>query len=316
MVFPTLVAGGSLVIPLRERLLYVKPFYDALREEGITATGFTPSYLRLLFSWPSSTNLYWSTLQTLGLGGEECVASDVKRLWELNPNLRVFNRYGPTETTIQVTTYEVGRDDVASGIVPIGPPHPGVSFHIVAEDGQSIVGTDEVGELYIGGDQLMRGYWGDDDLTSRALHDDVVPGTKVYRTGDLVYRDRQDRYVYVGRTDNVVKRNGVRVSLREVARALQGMDDVTGAVCVPIEQSGRLAIAAFVEAGPHVTVSEVFEAAHRELPAGMVPDEVLIRSSFPMNSSGKVDHRRLAAEANRVIWANPMDEVKRSAQTE
>ena len=309
MVFPTLVAGGSLVIPRREKLLFVKPFYDALREEGITHTGFTPSYLRLLLSWSSSTSPYWSTLHTLGLGGEECAASDVNRLWEFNPHVRVFNRYGPTETTIQVTTYEVGRDDVASGIVPIGIPHPGVSFHIVAEDGQSIFGTDEVGELYIGGDQLMRGYWGDDELTSRVLRDDIVPGTKVYRTGDLVYRDRRGRYVYVGRTDTVVKRNGVRVSLREVARVLQGVDDVTAAICLPTDKNGRLAIAAFVEAGPRATVSALFEAAHRELPAGMVPDEIHLCSSFPLNSSGKVDHRRLAAEAEQVIWASPMDDV-------
>ncbi len=316
MVFPTLVAGGSLVIPRREKLLFVKPFYAALREEGITHTGFTPTYLRLLLSWPSSTSLSWSTLQTLGLGGEECVATDVNRLWELNPNLRVFNRYGPTETTIQVTTYEVVREDVVSGTVPIGLPHPGVSFHIVADDGRLIMCPDEVGELYIGGNQLMRGYWGDDDLTSRALRDDVVPGTKVYRTGDLVYRDRQGRYAYVGRTDTLVKRNGVRVSLREVARVLQGVDDVTAAICLPIDKNGRLAIAAFVEAGPHVTVSGVLEAAHRELPAGMVPDEVYLWSSFPLNSSGKVDHRRLAAEAKQVIWASPMDDVTRSGRTE
>jgi len=316
MVFPTLVAGGSLVIPRREKLLFVKPFYAALREEGITHTGFTPTYLRLLLSWPSSTSLSWSTLQTLGLGGEECVATDVNRLWELNPHLRVFNRYGPTETTIQVTTYEVVRDDVASGIVPIGIPHRGVSFHIVAEDGQSIFDTDEVGELYIGGNQLMRGYWGDDELTSRALRDDVVPGTRVYRTGDLVYRDGEGRYVYVGRSDSVVKRNGVRVSLREVARVLQGADDVTAAICLAIDKNGRLAIAAFVEADPHVTASGVLEAAHRQLPTSMLPDEVHLSSSFPLNSSGKVDHRRLAAEANRVIWGSPMDDVTGSGRTE
>jgi len=312
MVFPTLVAGGSLVIPRRETMLFLKPFYTALLEESITHTGFTPAYLRLLLSWPTLSSLSWSSLQMLGLGGEECVATDINRLWELNPHLRVFNRYGPTETTIQVTTHEVVPEDVDSGTVPIGLPHPGVSFHIVAEDGLLILDPDEVGELYIGGNQLMRGYWGDDEFTFRALRDDVVPGTTVYRTGDLVYRDRQGRYVYVGRTDSVVKRNGVRVSLGEVARVLLEVDDVTGAVCIPIERSDRLAIAAFVEASPHVTVSGVFEVAYRQLPTSMVPDEVHLWSSFPLNSSGKVDHRRLAAEANRVIWANadgPTQEV-------
>ena len=60
------------------------------------------------------------------------------------------------------------------------------------------------GELYIGGTQLMAGYWGAPDLTASVLRDDVVPGQTVYRTGDLVYRDRWDRYVYVDRADRVI----------------------------------------------------------------------------------------------------------------
>ncbi len=302
-VFPTLVAGGALVIPPRERLLFVKPFYTALFEEGITNTGFTPSYLRLLLSWSSAPSLSRTSLRTIGLGGEECVASDVASLWDLHPNVRIFNRYGPTETAIQVTTYEVTHEDVLSGSVPIGSPHPGVTFHIVAEDGSLVLGPGEVGELYIGGNQLMRGYWGDTELTTRVLRDDVVPGITVYRTGDLVSRDQQDRYVYVGRTDSVVKRKGVRVSLQEIARVLRAVQDVSGALCLAVDEHGRLAIAAFVEAGPDVTVPQLLEVMHHELPSGMVPDEVHLWSSFPINSSGKVDRHRLAAEAKRVIWS-------------
>ena len=101
-----------------------------------------------------------TSLRTVGLGGEVCDATDVASLWELHPTVRVFNRYGPTETTIQVTTYEVSREDVASGIVPIGWPHAGVRFFIIAGDGSEVLAPGEVGELYIAGDQLMHGYWG------------------------------------------------------------------------------------------------------------------------------------------------------------
>jgi acyl-CoA synthetase (AMP-forming)/AMP-acid ligase II len=301
--FPTLFAGGSLVIPRREQMLFIRPFYRALLEEGITHTGFTLTYLRLLLSSPLSTNLSRSNLRTIGVGGEECLAKDVAMLWDLLPTLRVFNRYGPTETTIQVTTYEILREDVNSGIVPIGLPHPHVNFHIVAEDGTVIRGPDEVGELYIGGKQLMRGYWGDEELTSRVLRDDVVRGSTVYRTGDLVYRDPEGRYVYVDRTDSLVKRNGVRVSLREIVRVLRGVDGVSDAACVAVDKHGHLAIAAFVVAPPDVTVSHVLKAAHDELPTGMVPDEVHLRASFPYNSSGKLDGRQLVAEAERVFWS-------------
>jgi D-alanine--poly(phosphoribitol) ligase subunit 1 len=301
--FPTLVAGGSLVIPRRERLLFIKSFFTALLKEEITHTCFTPTYLRLLLSSPSSTTLSRTTLRSIGLGGEECVAIDVARLWELHPGLRVFNRYGPTEATIQVTTYEVLREDVLSGSVPIGQPHPGVTFHVVDEEGRIVRGSNEVGELHIGGNQLMRGYWGDDELTSEVLRDDVVARTRVYRTGDLVYRDLQGRYVYVGRTDSLVKRNGVRVSLHEVARVLRGADGVSDAVCLPVDKDGHLAIAAFLKARPDLTVSQVLEAVHQELPTGMVPDEVHLRAAFPLSSSGRVDRQRLAEDSELVVWS-------------
>ena len=108
-----------------------------------------------------------------------------------------------------------------------------------------------------------------------------MKGITVYRTGDLAYRDRQGRYVYMGRTDSVVKRNGVRVSLQEIDRVLREVEGVSGAVCLPVDESGRLAIAAFVEAGPEITVSQLLEAMQQQLPLGMVPDEVLVGRRFP-----------------------------------
>jgi amino acid adenylation domain-containing protein len=303
-VFPTLIAGGALVIPPREQMLYIKPFFTALLEEGITHTGFTPSYLRLLLSWPSAEILSRTSLRTVGLGGEECDARDVARLWEFHPDVRVFNRYGPTETTIQVTTYEVTRKDVASGVVPIGLPHAGVNFSIVAQDGSVVLVPDEEGELCVAGDQLMRGYWGDDELTSQVLRNDVVSGCTVYRTGDLVYRDSQGRYVYVGRADNVVKRNGVRVSLQEISRVLRGVEGVTGAVCLPVDDAGHLAIDAFVEARPDVTVPQLLDAVRYEIPSEMVPDKVHLWQTFPLNSSGKVDRHQMADAAGRTIWVH------------
>jgi D-alanine--poly(phosphoribitol) ligase subunit 1 len=243
-----------------------------------------------------------STLTGMALGGEECVAEDVARLWEMLPGLRVFNRYGPTETTIAVTTYEVTPADVASGKIPIGAPHPGVSFWLVGHDGRLIDEPNEVGELYIGGDQLMRGYWADDALSSQVLRYDVVPGQKVYKTGDLVFRGPNGLYVYSGRTDDVIKRNGVRISLSEVALALRRVEGVTGAVCLPIDGGDRLAIAAFVAAAPGVTEDAVRDGSTSFLPASMAPDELVLVSSLPMTPSGKVDRPRLLADATLTGW--------------
>ena len=229
-VFPTLLAGGSLVIPNRDDLLFLKHFCNAVLEHGITHTSFSPSYLRLLAASRQLGRLADSELRTLAVGGEECVAEDVARLWAVLPRLRVFNRYGPTEATIAVTTYEVSRDDVKAGKVPIGTPHAGVDFSLARPDGTDnlVERAGEVGELYIGGEQLMRGYWGDEEFSRAVLRSDVVAGEVLYKTGDLAYYDDSGRYFYAGRSDDVVKRNDVRISLGEVASELGGVEGVTG----------------------------------------------------------------------------------------
>jgi len=226
----------------------------------------------------------------------------VRKLWSVLPEVRVFNRYGPTETTVAVTTYEITPDDVASGRVPIGTPHRGTDFFLVDEGGALVAGHGASGELYIGGKQLMRGYWGDEELSRGVLLNDVVPGRTVYKTGDLVYRDATGRYMYMGRLDDVVKRNGVRISLAEVARAFHDVPGVTAVACALVDLSGAPGIAAFVEAPPGTDVAGLFVTAEAQLPAAMLPDEIHIVESLPMTPQGKVDRRRLLAANGRTPW--------------
>jgi amino acid adenylation domain-containing protein len=302
LVFSTLVAGGTLFVPQREDILFLRRFYQLVIEEGITFTSFSPTYLRLVLSSRQLAKLAGCQLRALLLGGEECVPTDIEKLWGVAPAIKVFNRYGPTETTIAVTTYPVSRDDVASGQVPIGAPHPGVEFFIVDDHGQAIDEPNQPGELYIGGTQLMRGYWGDEGLSRQVLRDDVVAGRTLYKTGDLVFRNERGLYVYGGRLDDVVKRKGTRISLSEVARVIREAPGVTGALCALVDREGSAGVVAFVEAGPEVTPAALIEAARRQLPDAMLPDEVFVVGSFPMTSQGKIDRRRLLTDAGRTGW--------------
>ena len=108
--------------------------------------------------------------------------------------------------------------------------------------------------------------------------------------------------MYVGRADDVVKRRGVRTSLDEVARILRGVEAVSGAVCLPIDLDGGLGIAAFVAAGPEMTIPHLLHDARSQLPAGMLPDEVFIVESLPTTSAGKVDRNALLETAGRKGW--------------
>jgi acyl-CoA synthetase (AMP-forming)/AMP-acid ligase II len=296
--FPTLAAGGSVVIPPRESLLFPQTFFRAIINEQITYTGFSPSYLRLLLASPAVSKLASSSLAVVALGGEACSASDVEALWAVMPGLKVFNRYGPTETTIAVTHFELDRNSLAhGGAVPIGRPHPDVTFYLVDTTGTLVDGSGAVGELYIGGAQLMEGYWADPELTDEVIRSDIVAGQRLYRTGDLVYRDEHGNYIYVDRADKVIKRQGVRISLVEVAEALRNLAGISAATCAAYDNAGHPGIAAFVVATTPLGPLDIRKAASASLPSTMLPDIIEVVDSLPLTSSGKVDDRSLLRAA-------------------
>jgi acyl-CoA synthetase (AMP-forming)/AMP-acid ligase II len=291
--FPTLFVGGAVVLRPRESLLFPRTFFRAVEREGITYTGFSPSYLKLLLASPQLSELAAGTLETIALGGEAASLADIRALWAAAPRMRIVNRYGPTETTIAVTHIELTPELVADGTVPIGIPHTGVHFSIVDEVGRIVDEADTVGELYIGGNQLMTGYWGAPELTADVLRTDVVPGETVYRTGDLVYRNGHGHYVYVERADRVIKRSGVRISLVELADAVREQPGVTDAACVVFDREGEVGIAAFVVADRPLTVLELRQGAGRRLPDSMLPDRVELVDELPLTSASKLDERQL-----------------------
>jgi D-alanine--poly(phosphoribitol) ligase subunit 1 len=295
--FPTLVVGGTVIIRPREALLFPRTFFNTVEQEKITYSGFTPSYLRVLLASPQVGNLSNSTLEMIALGGEAISVTDLRAFWARLPSIRVFNRYGPTETTIAVTNVELTPDMIEGGTVTIGQPHPGVSFVLVDDHERVIEAAYQTGELYIGGDQLMDGYWANPELTSHVMRSDLVPNVKLYRSGDLVYHDEDGNYVYVDRTDRVIKRSGVRISLVELSASMNKIDDVVAAACLTFDRDGELGIVAFVISEVVLSAIEARRAASQLIPETMLPDRIEFVTSMPLNTSNQLDEPRLLAAA-------------------
>jgi amino acid adenylation domain-containing protein len=297
--FSVLAAGGSLVVAGHGPVLPGE-FFRLLSAERITHTSFSPSLLRLIVASRDLPRLKDSHLRTIGLGGEDCVAEDIAALLRHRPQLRVFNRYGPTETTVVVASHLVTAAWCAGGRkIPLGRPDPDVSFHLVDADGRIITEAGTVGELYVGGVQVMAGYWGAPEATAAVLRDDVVPGSTVYRTGDLVQRTDDGLYVYLDRADSVVKRAGNRISTTEITAALLEVPGVDDAVSIVDRPNGRTVIRSFVATGLPLTAASVRTELLRRVPAYMNPDTVTILAALPRMSGGKPDLKRL-----RNHWAS------------
>ncbi|MDH6280518.1 non-ribosomal peptide synthetase [Prescottella agglutinans] len=268
---------------------------QALIETGaVTHANLTPSVLRTL-----QPRDFSRTLTVVAAG--EPLPVDVAQAWA---DHRLHNGYGPTECTVGVTC----SDHLGRGPVTIGSPIAGVVVRVL--DGRlhpAPVGA--IGELYVGGPGVARGYHGEPGLTAvRFVADPFgAPGTRLYRTGDLV-RERDDgTFDYVGRIDEQVQINGVRVEPTEVDAVLSAVDDVATAVTVPSTRpSGEPTLVSYVvpRSGRPIDGDRLLRHARMSLPRHLVPAAVRILDRIPLTPSGKLDRSALPAPALDVASAS------------
>ncbi|MGW5742587.1 amino acid adenylation domain-containing protein [Amycolatopsis sp. NPDC003861] len=286
--FLPLTTGARLVVPKQDG--HREPDYLSalIARERVTVAQFVPSLLHLFLDEADPASC--ASLRWLVAGGEALPAALADRV-AAALDVEFYNLYGPTETTISST---FARCRGGESPVPIGVAVPGNTLHVLDEHLRPVPpGTP--GELHIGGVAVGRGYFRRPGLTAaRFVPDPTVPGGRLYRTGDLV-RERPDGQLdYLGRLDNQIKVNGVRVEAGEIEAVLTGHPGVAAAVVH--QRDGRLV--AYVVPGPGTPgpgARELREHLADSLPAMVVPRYYVTLPRFPLNPAGKVDRAALPA---------------------
>ncbi|MBH1934189.1 amino acid adenylation domain-containing protein [Streptomyces sp. AV19] len=200
---------------------------------------------------------------------------------------RLWNLYGPTETTIWSAVTEVlpGQQPL------VGPPVANTRFHVLDPERRPLP-PGVPGELYIGGTGVASGYLNRPELTAeRFVTVPQDPGT-VYRTGDLV-RQLPDGYLeFLGRADGQVKIRGYRVETGEVEAALRDHPAVDGAVVAVRDE--RL-VGYVVPRGTPPAAGELRAHLAAGLPGYMIPSVFVTLEAIPLTANGKTDRAALPA---------------------
>ncbi|WPO69206.1 non-ribosomal peptide synthetase/type I polyketide synthase [Streptomyces sp. KN37] len=235
------------------------------------------------------------------------VTAALQRFLAGHPRCVLYNQYGPTETSIVVTSHRVAPE--GEEWPPIGTPVPGAHIRLVAPDGREVpVGA--VGEIHVSGVQVAHGYHGRPEETAARFVDDGT-GMVHYRTGDLARWRSDGTLEYRGRADDQVKIRGHRVEPAELHSALTSLPDVKDAAVVPRRDAhGDMELVAYVvprRAG--TDLARLRPALAAELPDHLVPGRWVALERLPVNTSGKLDRRGLpdpeTADAPHVSGAEP-----------
>lgn len=266
---------------------------DQILRHKVTHMQCTPSLAGTLVLTEKSASALQS-LKMLLVGGEALPISLAQKLNEILPG-RVFNMYGPTETTIWSATHRVGNE---SHTVPIGRPIANTEIYILDPNLQpQAVGVP--GDLFIGGEGVARGYLNRPELTAeKFIRHPFSPDftARLYRTGDVA-RYRADGVIeFLGRMDNQVKIRGHRIELGEIESKLARHPTVRDAVVVAreIAPGDKRLIAYLLASNGHIAgAGELRQFLTQDLPEHMVPSAFVELEKFPLTPNGKVDRKAL-----------------------
>lgn len=235
-------------------------------------------------------------MRLIAAGGDVMAPAAAAAILSAHPGLRIFNGYGPTETTITCSGYEV--KEVDGSPLPIGTALPGYELYVLDAE-MNPVPEGESGELWIGGPGVARGYRGNPEGTRERFREDPFagrPGARMYGSGDVVRWRADGELEFLGRTDHQVKISGYRVEPGEVEQVLGGHPAVAQAAVVAREHvrgHKRLVGYAVLRAGSEATPQDLLDHVAERLPSFMVPSEILLLEELPLTERGKIDRRAL-----------------------
>jgi amino acid adenylation domain-containing protein/non-ribosomal peptide synthase protein (TIGR01720 family) len=294
--FGPFLSGGRLVLPRPGGEADPAYLLALAAEHGVTRLSFPPTLLSLLLEEEGLSAL--GALRVVVTGGET-VPPDLPARFHARLEARLENRYGPTETTISVTTWRCPPGAAVGLRLPLGRPIP-VSRIFVLDPALRPVPMGVPGELAIGGICLARGYLNAPELTAEKFVPNPFasqPGERLYRTGDIA-RYRVDGAIdFLGRLDGQVKVRGFRVELGEIEAALLENPAVREAAVADREDrtSGSRRLVAWIVSGPGQVLSAASLREHlaARLPGYMVPSSFVPVDALPLTPSGKIDRRAL-----------------------
>lgn len=285
--------------------------YHVIAEDSLKNPAFVVKYLvdnkvTCLCNPPSFYSLILkeagfeeAPLKRVIMGGESIPAVIVKRHFELHPDCRVFNEYGPSENTIWSSVAEV-KEDFSRNL--IGKPIANNQIYILDQE-QQLVPIRAKGEIYIGGDNLARGYLNRSELTAEKFIPNPFKKTaRLYKTGDFARWTEEGEIEFIGREDNQIKVRGFRVELGEIESQIQGKDDISEvAVIAKKDAVYQNELMAYIVSEQEQNLKELKEFLIEKLPEYMIPSAFIQVEKLPLNINGKIDKTALLQQEGKTL---------------
>ncbi|RLK63113.1 amino acid adenylation domain-containing protein [Atopobacter sp. AH10] len=293
-----LVTGSTIASLNKEKTENIKEALKFIKENKVTYWVSTPSFAEMCLSSDEMNGAYLKSMRKFLFCGEPLKNQTAKNLLERFSKADVINTYGPTESTVCVTSVKISKEIVEKEkALPVGVAKEGTSLYSVDEEGKKLP-YGERGELIITGNTVAAGYFNDPVRTSESFFTNE-DGEPAYRTGDLGYVTSDGMVYCSGRKDTQIKLHGYRIEIGDIERNLLDIEGVEDAIIlIELKDGVPNSLTACVsqvnsEDQSYHRRKYIRESLRAKLPKYMVPKKIVFFEKFPITPNGKVDKKKM-----------------------
>jgi len=286
--FVPMISGGEIrIYPSTTEQPNV--FGNILNENRVTVLKITPSHIGLIRSIEHQNH----SIHTYVVGGEDLKTQSCQALLEkFETTPRIFNEYGPTESTVGCIVHKYDPQTDKDVSVPIGKPIAGAQAFLFDKDG-NLLPYDTKAELILGGEGLTCGYCGGSGSPEKFIQNALLPGETLYRTGDLAYINEQGIYIYCGRIDDELKIRGYRINPSELECKAMESEMVLEAAAKAVTIQGGTNLFLYIVGNESYQEKLLSDWLVQRLPGYMLPKGIVKLDALPLTAHGKVDKSKL-----------------------
>jgi acyl-CoA synthetase (AMP-forming)/AMP-acid ligase II len=285
-----ITVGGSLLV--EQSFTFQASVYKQIELYKPTVFPGVPTIYALMIAANKKTGLSFDCIKKVTNTAAALPAEFIPDLKKIFPQALIFKMYGLTECK-RVCYLEPELVDMKGDSV--GKAIPGTEVFLLSPEGKPVP-PGEIGILHVRGPHVMLGYWNKEDLSREMLKQGSLPWERILCSNDWFKMDEDGFLYFLGRTDDIIKTRGEKVSPLEIENAIYKIEDVkeVAVIGVPDEIMGESIIAFVTTYEKNKTgEKEIQKECLSRLELFMVPQHIIFLDEMPKSSNSKIDKKEL-----------------------
>ena len=272
---------------------------QTLQDNKVSYIFWVPSIMVNIANMDLISKIPLPTLKLVWFAGEVFPTKQFLYWYDKLPDACFVNMYGPIEITLDCTFHIIKDRPDENEPLPIGIPCENTDILILDEDGKECADGEE-GELCVRGTSLAMGYYNNKEKTDAAFVQNPLNHAYpeyIYKTGDVVVRDKNGIIHFKGRRDSLIKHMGYRIELGEIEHLIIDKLRIVKYCCAVYNYQEK-EIVLFYEKDTDISAVDFRKELRNVVPVYMIPSKFIRMDELPRNTNGKIDRLYLKNQVN------------------